>query len=153
MNILKLPKPTSITSSLRHFYTILMGDICSLKALNIDVSACAPIIVPIIEEKLPGKILSSIGDCRTDVEFKRNDFTENFKNYSLRQEQEYSSNAPSVQDAQPFLSYDMHLSAFEKQNIILTNKLCLNCLRSGHRACAGLWGFLNFFLSLYCPVA
>ena len=168
MNILKLPKPTSITSSLCHFYNTLMGDIRSLKALNIDVSACAPIIIPIIEEKLPGKILSSIGDCRTDVDFKLDDFTENCKNYILRQEQEYSSNAPSVQDAQPSLSYDMHqppsmlstmiasantccqlcneshttqrcpLSAFEKQNIILTNKVCLTCLCSGHRACAGL---------------
>ena len=163
MNILKLPKPTSIASSLRHFYNTLMGDIRSLKALNIDVSACAPIIVHIIEEKLPGKILSSIGDCGTDVDFKLDDFTENFKNYIVRQEQAYSSNAPWVQDAQPYFSYDMHqppstlstmvasannccqlcneshttqrcpLSAFEKQNIILTNKLCLNCLRSGHR--------------------
>ena len=62
MNILKLPKPTSIVSSLRHFYNIFMGDIRPLKALNIAISACAPIIAPIMEEKLPGKILSSIGD-------------------------------------------------------------------------------------------
>ena len=163
MSILKLPKPTSIASSLRHFYNTLMGDIRSLRALNIDVSACAPIVVPIIEEKLPGKILSSIGDCGTDADFKLDKFTENFKNYILRKEQAHSSNATWVQDAQPFLSYDMHklpsalstmvastnncsqlcnesritqrcpLSAFEKQNIVLTNKLCLNCLHSGHR--------------------
>ena len=162
MNILKLPKPTSFASSLHHFYNTIMGDIRTLTALNIDVSACSPIIVPIIEEKLPGRILSSIGDCRTDVDFKLDNFTENFKNYIVHQEQAHSSNAPWIQNAQPSFSYDMHqppstlstmvasannccqlcneshttqrcpLSAFEKQNIILTNELCLNCLCPGH---------------------
>ena len=32
-----------------HFYNTLMD---SLKALNIDVSACAPVIIPMMEEKL-----------------------------------------------------------------------------------------------------
>ena len=99
MNLLQLPKPTPIASSLRHFYNTVMGDIRSLKALNIDVSACAPIIVPIIEEKLPGKILSSIGDCGKDTDFNLDEVTENFKNYILRQEQAHSSNAPRLQDA------------------------------------------------------
>ena len=81
MNILKLLKPTASASSLRHFYNALLGDIHS--ALNIDVSACAPIIVPLIEEKLPGKILSSIDDCGKYDDFDLDEFTENFKNYIL----------------------------------------------------------------------
>ena len=163
MNILKLPKPTSSASSVRHFYNTVMGDICSLKALNIDVSACAPIIVPILEEKLPGKILSSIVDCRKYADFDLDEFTENFKNYIIRQEQAHSSKSPAVQDTQPSFSYEMHqppsmvstmiasstnccqlckdshatqrcpISASEKQSIVLMTKLCLNCLRSGHR--------------------
>ena len=80
MNILKLQKPTSSAFSLFHFYNTLLGDIWSLKALNIDVSACAPIIVPILEEKLPGKILSSIGDCWNYANFDLDEFTENFSN-------------------------------------------------------------------------
>ena len=102
------PKATSIASILRHFYSTLMGDICSLNPLNIDVSACAPIIIPIIEERLPGKILSSIGDCGTDADFRHDEFTESFKNYILCQEQAHSSNALWVQDAQLTFSYDMH---------------------------------------------
>ena len=102
MNILKLPKPKSSASSLRQFYNTLMGDIRSLNALNIDVSACAPIIVPVIEEKLPGKILGSIGDCGKHADFDLDEFTENFKNYFLRQEQAHFSNSPAVQDTQPF---------------------------------------------------
>ena len=154
--------PTSSASSVRHFYNTVMGDICSLKALNINVSACAPIIVPILEEKLPGKILSSIVDCRKYADFDLDEFTENFKNYIIRQEQAHISNSPAVQDTQPSFSYEMHqppsmvstmiassnnccqlckdshatqrcpISTSEKQSIVLMNKLCLNCLRSGH---------------------
>ena len=108
MNLHKLPKPTPIASSLRHFYNTVMGDIRSLKALNIDVSACVPINVPIIEEKLPGKSLSSIGDCRKDTDFNLDKLPENFTNYILHQEQAHSCNAPRLQDAQPLFSYDMH---------------------------------------------
>ena len=50
LNLLKMPKPTLLASSLRHFYNALMGDIRSLESLNIDVAACAPFIVPIIED-------------------------------------------------------------------------------------------------------
>ena len=75
MNILKLPKFTSSASSLRHIYNTLMGDIFSLKASNIDLSACAPIIVPIFEEKLPGKILSNTGDCWKYADFNLDEFT------------------------------------------------------------------------------
>ena len=87
MSILKLPKLTSSASSLRHFYNTLMCDIRSLKALNIDVSVCAPIIVPIIEEKILRKIQSSIGDCGKYADFDLYEFTENFKSYILRQDQ------------------------------------------------------------------
>ena len=145
------------------FYNTLMGDIRSLKALNIDVSACAPMIVPIVEEKLPGKILSSLCDCGTDVDFKLDDFTENYKTtfyvkskHILLMPREYKmhshplvmtcinpSSTLSTMVAStnncPQRCNESHttqrcpLSAFEKQNIVLTNKLRLNCLRSGHR--------------------
>ena len=47
---------TQASSSLRQFYSSVMGDIPSLEELGINVSACAPFIIPIIEDKLPGKI-------------------------------------------------------------------------------------------------
>ena len=61
-NILRLPKPTQVPSSLRQLYNSLMGDTLSLEALDINVSACAPFIIPIIEEKLPGKVRSSLSE-------------------------------------------------------------------------------------------
>ena len=69
LNILKLPKPTQSATSLRNFYKSLMGDICSLQALTIDVPACAPFISPLIEDKLPGKVRGSIVDSGKGVEF------------------------------------------------------------------------------------
>ena len=39
LNLLKMPRPTLVASSLRHFYNSLMGDIRSLESLNIDVAA------------------------------------------------------------------------------------------------------------------
>ena len=119
LNILKLPKPTHIVSSLRHFYNTLMGDIRSLKALKIDVSACAPFIVPIIEEKLPGTILSALGDCGKDSQFDLDQFVESFKDYILRHEQAHSSNALQASESQlPFghevyqpPSYVLHVAA------------------------------------------
>ena len=163
LNILKLPKPTHIVSSLRHFYNTLMGDIRSLKALKIDVSACAPFIVPIIEEKLPGTILSALGDCGKDSQFDLDQFVESFKDYILRHEQAHSSNALQASESQLPFGHEVYqppstlstmaapisnccqlcnsphstqrcpLSASEKQAIVHAKKLCLNCLRSGHR--------------------
>eukprot|EP00794_Sanderia_malayensis_P003895 gene3895-biopygen3329 len=55
MHLLRLPKATLVATNLRQFYNSLMGDIRSLNALGINVAACAPIIIPIIEDKLPVK--------------------------------------------------------------------------------------------------
>ena len=75
-NILRLPKPTQSASNLRQFYNSLMGDLRSLEGLKIDVSACAPFIIPIIEDKLPGKVRGSIGDAGKGTKFDLTLFTD-----------------------------------------------------------------------------
>ena len=67
-NILKLPKPTKPASSLKQFCNSLMY-LRSLYKLKINVSAWAPFIIPIIEDKLPGKIRGSIGGSGHGVQF------------------------------------------------------------------------------------
>ena len=58
-----------------------MGDIRSLQALQIDVQACAPFIIPTIEDKLPGKVRGSIRDSGKGVEFDLKSFTDSFKDF------------------------------------------------------------------------
>ena len=79
LNLLKMPRQTLVASSLRHFDNSMMGDIRSLESLNIDIAAYAPFTVPIIEDKLPGKVLSSICDCGKQSTFSLNGFIENLK--------------------------------------------------------------------------
>jgi len=86
-NVLKLPKPMQSASSLRQFYNSLMGDLRSLQALKIDVSACAPFIIPIIEDKLPGKVRGLLGDSVQGVQFDLKLFTDCLKNFTTREEQ------------------------------------------------------------------
>ena len=92
LSLLKLPRPTLVVSSLRHFYNSMMGDLRSLESLNIDIAACAPFIVPILEDKLPGQVLSHIGDCGKQSTFSLNGFIEKLKGYVTREEQAASAN-------------------------------------------------------------
>ena len=86
-NILKLPKPTQSASSLRQFYNSLMGNLCSLQALKVDVSACVPFVIHIIEDKLPGKVRGSLGDSGQGVQFDLKLFTDGLKNFIALEEQ------------------------------------------------------------------
>jgi len=92
LNLLKMQKPTFLASSLRQFYNSLMGDIRSLESLNSDVAARAAFIVPITEGKLPGKVLSTIGDCGKEVSFNLKGFIERLKTYITREEQAAGAN-------------------------------------------------------------
>ena len=159
-NILRLPKPTQAPSSLRQFYNSLMGDIRSLEALGINVSACAPFIIPIIEDKLPGKVRSALGDSGQGVQFTLKPFTDSLKAFISREEQsligisQIPQQPPSRYDTyEPHvtttltttvqtrcqLCHGNHASsictmpASEKSAAVISLKLCLNCLRPGHR--------------------
>ena len=160
LTVLKMPKPTLLASSLRHFYNALMGDIRSLESLNIDVAACAPFIVSIIEDKLPGKVLSSIGDCGKEVSFNLKGFIERLKTYITCEEQAAGAHWPSSPKAslatyEPPSMYstlaapvNVHCqlckgshatqhcpqSATDKTATVSSNNLCLTCLHPGHRA-------------------
>ena len=164
MNLLKLAKPSPVAANLRQFYNSFMADIRSLEALSIDVSACAPFIVPILEEKLPGKIRSSIGDCGVESNFDLKRFINGFKEYVTRQEQSQALHVPQASTQQPSPYYESYeppstlstmtatvnpqcllckgthtaircpLPASEKSATVIRNKLCLNCLVSGHRS-------------------
>ena len=160
LNLLKMPRPTLVASSLRHFYNSMMGDLRSLESLKIDIAACAPFIVPIMEDKLPGKVLSSIGDCGKQSTFSLNCFIEKFKGYIAREEQASSANwltspQASLEPYEPpstfsTLSASVNVrcqlckgthstqhcsqSAANKTAAVIGNKLCLNCLYPGHRA-------------------
>ena len=92
LNLLKMQRPTLVASSLRHFYNSMMGDLRSLESLKIDIAACAPFIVPIMENKLPGKVLSSIGDYDKQSTFSLNGFIEKLKGYIPPEEQAASAN-------------------------------------------------------------
>ena len=87
MNLLKIPKPTPFAASIRQFYNSVMGDIRSLEALNVNIAAFAPFIIPIIEEKLPVKACSAIGDCGEEFYFNLQLFVENFKKFLAKEEQ------------------------------------------------------------------
>ena len=106
MNLLKMRKPTLLASSLRQFYNAVMGDIRSLEALKVDVTACAPIIMPIVEDKLPGKVRSTIGDCGKGTNFSLTLCTDSLKEYISREEQSHTVNM--LNDAQPPSRYDTY---------------------------------------------
>ena len=158
-NILRLPKPTQSASNLRQFYNSLMGDLRSLEGLKIDVSACAPFIIPIIEDKLPGKVRGSIGDAGQGTKFDLTLFTDSLKEFIIREEQTQSS--PLQIPQHPPSRYDIYkqntstlsttvqtrcqvckgshsssqcaMSADEKSATVIRLRLCLNCLHPGHR--------------------
>ena len=140
-----------------------MGDIRSLQALKIDVPACAPFIIPIIEDKLPGKVRGSIGDSGKGVEFDLKSFTDSFKDLISREEQtqtspfqtpqypspRYDSYEPSITSTLStniqtrcqlckgsHASSQCTMSANEKSAAVIRLKLCLNCLHPGHRVSA-----------------
>ena len=163
LNILKLPKPTQSASSIRNFYNSLMGDIRSLQALKIDVPACAPFIIPIIEDKLPGKVRGSIGDSGKGVEFDLKSFTDSFKDFISLEEQPQTSPfqtpqypSPRYDSCEPSITSTLStniqtrcqlckgshassqctMSANEKSAAVIRLKLCLNCLHPGHRVSA-----------------
>ena len=137
-----------------------MGDLRSLEALGIDISVCAPFIIPIVEEKLPGKVRSSIGDSGQGVHFALKPFTNGLKAYITREEQTQIGIHPTSQ--QPPSRYDMYkpqftstlsttvqtrcqlckgahasshctLPANDKAAAVIHLKVCLNCLNPGHR--------------------
>jgi len=63
-----------------------MGDLRSLDVLSIDISVCATFIIPIVEENLPEKLRSSIGDSGQGVYFAINPFTNGLTAYITREE-------------------------------------------------------------------
>ena len=136
-----------------------MGDIRSLQALEIGISACAPFIVPIMEEKLPTKVRSSIGDCGEDKKFDLDLFTKRLKDYILREEQSQANfprsaeQFPAEYQTQnyhitstlssnvntrcqfckgPHATSHCNMTSNDKTSTIIREKLCLNCLYPGH---------------------
>eukprot|EP00794_Sanderia_malayensis_P018328 gene18328-biopygen12271 len=161
-NILKMTKPTQSAISLRQFYNAVMGDIRSLEALKINVSACAPFIIPILEDKLPGKVRSAIGDSGQGVNFLLKQFTDSFRDYIAREEQtqsgfpqatlpppsryeSYEHNVSSTSTLSttintrcqlckgPHATSHCTIPASEKSATVIQQSLCLNCLNTGHR--------------------
>ena len=156
-NILNMPKPIHSASSLRQFYNSIMGDIRSLEALEIDISACAPFIVPILEEKLQPKVRSSIGDCGEGKKFDLDLFTKNLKEFISREEQS-QVNFPQPAERSEYQTQNFHITSTLSSNVstrcqlckgphatshcdmtsndkistVIREKLCLNCLYSGH---------------------
>ena len=78
-------------SSLRQFYNSLMGDLRSLQALKIDISSCAPFIILIIKDKLPGKVRGLLGDSGQGIQCDLTLFTDGLKNFITREEQTQTS--------------------------------------------------------------
>ena len=70
----------------------MIGDLHSLDSLTSDITACALFIVPIMEDKLPGKVLSSIGECGEQSTFSLYSLIETLKGYIACKEQATSAN-------------------------------------------------------------
>ena len=160
LNLLKMPRLTLVASSLSHFYNSMMGDLCSSESLKIDIAACAPFIVPIIEDKLHGTVLSSIGDCGKQSTVSLHGFIEKLKGYIARKEQAARANwltspQASLEPYKPPSTFSMlsasvnchcqlckgtystqhcSQSAASKTAAAIRNKLCLNCLYPGYHA-------------------
>ena len=148
MNLLKIPKPTPFAASIRQFYNSVMGDIRSLEALNVNIAAFAPFIIPIIEEKLPVKACSAIGDCGEEFYFNLQLFVENFKKFLAKEEQSQALQPvarheiyepPSVTSTLvtssdlrcqfctgPHNTHRCSQSASEKRATIIRKRLCFN---------------------------
>ena len=145
-------KPTLFAASILQFYNSVMGDIRSLEALNVNVAACAPFIIPIIEEKLPVKAQSAIGDCGEESFFNLQLFVGNFKKFLAKEEESkvlqpvarheickppsITSTLVAFSDLRCQFCTGPHntQSASEKRATIIRKRLCFNCLGSGQSA-------------------
>ena len=102
-----------------------MGDLRSLEALGIDISVCAPFIIPIVEEKLPGKVRSSIGDSGQGVHFALKPFTNGLKAYITREEQTQIGIHPTSQ--QPLSRYETYEPQFTSTLSTTVQTRCQLC--------------------------
>ena len=101
-----------------------MGDIHSLQALKIDVPASS-FIIPIIEDKLPGKVRGSIRDSGKDVEFDLKSFTDSLKDFISREEQKQTSPFQTPQHPSPrYDSYESSIASTLSTNIQTRCQLC-----------------------------
>eukprot|EP00794_Sanderia_malayensis_P007612 gene7612-8452_t len=116
-----------------------------------------------MEDKLPVKLLSTLGDCGQNATFKMTSFLDGLKDYITRQEQAQASNSNRSASPKPSFGYEAYeypsmstmiasaqvrcqlckgphtaqrcsQTATDKTTSIINQKLCLNCLYPGHRA-------------------
>lgn len=88
LRLLHLDKPQLNGQSLRSFFNSVMTDIRSLANLKVDVNVAAPILVPIIEDKLPSKVRGNIADIDRENFYKLDTFLNAFKRQVERYETE-----------------------------------------------------------------
>ena len=118
--------------------------------------------MPIIEDKLPGKVFSTIGDCGEQSSFSLNGFIEKVKGFIAREEQATSVNWLTTPQASsekyqppstfstlssnvstrcqfcngPHAASHCNMTSSDKTSAVIRGKLCLNCLYSGHLVAA-----------------
>ncbi len=79
----------------------------------------------VIEDKLPGKVLSSIGDCGKKHNFDLKEFTDKFKEYISQQEQA----ASSINQQSSFETYEPP-SSFSTLSAAVSATLTVNYVRA-----------------------
>ena len=103
------------------------------RSTPIDISACAPFIIPIIEVKLPGKVRSSIGDSGQGVHFALKLFTDSLKAYITRDEQTQIDIHPtSQQSPSRYDTYEHQFTSTLSTTVQTRCQLCKGAHVSSH---------------------
>ena len=91
LRLAHLSKPELSGPSLRNYYNAIMTDLRSLATLKVDTNACASILVPLLEEKLPGRIRGNISEIDREDTFKLATFLDALKRQVERYESEHQA--------------------------------------------------------------
>lgn len=134
-NLMEIPSPAGNYSSLREFHNRIMGDIRSLENMSVDIVACAPFIVPIVERKLPKFFREKIGTAGQGDSFNLrkfvDKFTEELENVAERMDDMSFGNVHSKKDyVKPSRISDAFVSVANNNGPNFRSKMCPFCGKS-----------------------
>ena len=155
MRLVHLKEPKKSGRALRTYYNSVMTDIRSLDTLKVDTKKAAAILIPIIEDKLPGDVRADISDIDRTDEYDMLKFLDALQ----RQVEKYETGSgdldladkratdscPSsvgffagINQSCAMCGSSKHdtvrcgLPSKQKRDIVIARKLCLRCLFPDH---------------------
>ena len=126
-------------SSLRTLYNAIMTDVRSLESLDVDTVACAPILVPLLEEKLPSCVKGNMAELDKVDKFKLKDFLEAIKSQVERYEAEQQNDLDLNNPNKMIMSDTFSMYSATPQSTIgscasMCNTMCPICGSNRHGA-------------------